>query len=49
VKVEVVDGETGEPSQMSFNGPYAAAALAAFTQAWGVPPVFIGQGGSIRS
>jgi acetylornithine deacetylase/succinyl-diaminopimelate desuccinylase-like protein len=46
-EVEVFDGETGEPSVLGFEGPYAEAAQAAFTQAWGVPPVFIGQGGSI--
>ena len=47
VKVEVFDGETGEPSVIGFEGPYAEAAQAAFTQAWGAAPVFIGQGGSI--
>jgi acetylornithine deacetylase/succinyl-diaminopimelate desuccinylase-like protein len=47
VKVEVSDGETGEPSLTGFDGPYAEAARAAFTQAWGVAPEFIGQGGSI--
>ena len=45
--VSVTDGEASEPSVTDFTGPYAEAARAAFTQAWGVEPVFIGQGGSI--
>ena len=32
---------------IDFSGPYAEAARAAFTEAWGVAPVFVGQGGSI--
>jgi acetylornithine deacetylase/succinyl-diaminopimelate desuccinylase-like protein len=41
------DSETGEPSIIDFSGRYAEAARAAFAEAWGVEPVFIGQGGSI--
>ena len=43
----ITDGETSEPSVIDFTGPYAEAARAAFTQAWGLEPVLIGQGGSI--
>ncbi len=32
---------------IDFSGPYAQAARAAFTEAWGVAPVLVGQGGSI--
>jgi len=46
-RVTVSGGETGEPSMIDFTGPYAEAARAAFTVAWGVEPVFIGQGGTI--
>jgi acetylornithine deacetylase/succinyl-diaminopimelate desuccinylase-like protein len=46
-QLTVVAGETGEPSVVDFIGPYAEAAYAAFSQAWGVAPVFIGQGGTI--
>ena len=46
-QVTVTEGETTEPSVIDFTGPYAEAAHAAFTRAWGVPPVFVGQGGSI--
>ncbi|GAA2091848.1 M20/M25/M40 family metallo-hydrolase [Microlunatus panaciterrae] len=46
-KVTVTPGEIGEPSVIGFEGPYAEAARAAFTQAWGREPVFVGQGGSI--
>jgi len=46
-QLTVVAGETGEPSVVDFTGPYAEAARAAFSQAWGVAPVFIGQGGTI--
>jgi cysteinylglycine-S-conjugate dipeptidase len=45
--VEVTGGGTGEPSVIDFSGPYAEAARAAFTEAWGVEPVLIGQGGTI--
>ena len=43
----MTEGEIAEPSVIDFTGPYAEAAHAAFTRAWGVPPVFVGQGGSI--
>ncbi|HEX6761132.1 MAG TPA: dipeptidase [Propionibacteriaceae bacterium] len=46
-QVTVTEGEIAEPSMIDFTGPYAEAAHAAFTRAWGVPPVFVGQGGSI--
>lgn len=46
-QVEVIGGETGEPSAIAFAGPWAEAARRAFSAAWGVEPVFIGQGGSI--
>jgi acetylornithine deacetylase/succinyl-diaminopimelate desuccinylase-like protein len=46
-KVTVSGGETGEASVIDFTGPYAEAARTAFTEAWSVEPVFIGQGGSI--
>jgi cysteinylglycine-S-conjugate dipeptidase len=45
--VTVLATETGESSVSDFTGPYAEAARTAFTQAWGVEPVFIGQGGTI--
>jgi acetylornithine deacetylase/succinyl-diaminopimelate desuccinylase-like protein len=46
-QVTVVPGESGDPSTVPFEGPYAEAAREAFRQAWGVEPVFTGQGGSI--
>jgi cysteinylglycine-S-conjugate dipeptidase len=46
-QVTVTEGETAEPSLIDFAGPYAEAARTAFTEAWGVEPVFVGQGGSI--
>jgi acetylornithine deacetylase/succinyl-diaminopimelate desuccinylase-like protein len=46
-QVTVTDGQTAEPSLIDFTGPYAAAAHAAFTKAWGVEPILVGQGGSI--
>ena len=46
-QLEVTAGDTGEPSTIGFDGPWAEAARRAFTAAWGVEPVFIGQGGSI--
>lgn len=47
-QVTVTETEITEPSVIDFTGPYAEAARAAFTQAWGgVEPVFVGQGGSI--
>ena len=46
-RVTVTEVETSESSVIDFSGPYAEAARAAFTEAWGVAPVFVGQGGSI--
>nr|WP_294691143.1 dipeptidase [uncultured Friedmanniella sp.] len=46
-QLEVTAGDTGEPSTLGFAGRWADAARRAFTAAWGVQPVFIGQGGSI--
>lgn len=46
-QVIITDGDLGEPSTIPFEGPYAEAARAAFEAAWGTPPVFVGQGGSI--
>jgi cysteinylglycine-S-conjugate dipeptidase len=46
-QLTVTAGETGEASMIDFSGPYAEAARAAFAQAWGVEPAFIGQGGTI--
>jgi len=45
--VTVTEGETGEGSTIDLEGPYAEAARTAFTQAWGTPPVQVGQGGGI--
>ena len=47
-QVTVTAVESAEPSVIDFSGPYAEAARAAFTQAWDVAPVFVGQGGSIQ-
>jgi acetylornithine deacetylase/succinyl-diaminopimelate desuccinylase-like protein len=46
-QVVVTEGDTGEPSEIPFEGRYAEAARVAFGKAWGTSPVFIGQGGSI--
>lgn len=46
-QVRITDGSQGSGSVIPFEGPAAEAAMEAFTQAWGRPPVFIGQGGSI--
>jgi cysteinylglycine-S-conjugate dipeptidase len=46
-QVTVTEGETAAGSLVDFTGPYADAARAAFTEAWGREPVLIGQGGSI--
>ncbi len=46
-QLEVTPGDSGEPSTIDFAGPYAEVARQAFATAWGVPPVFLGQGGSI--
>ncbi len=45
--VTVTDGSTGSGTTISFPGPVADAARPAFVEAWGVEPVFMGQGGSI--
>ena len=45
--LNVLGSEAGEGSLIDFSSPYAEAAHAAFSQAWGVAPVFIGQGGTI--
>ena len=46
-RVRVTDGSKGSGTTVGFSGPFADAARAAFEQAWGVSPVFMGQGGSI--
>jgi len=46
-QVTVSGTETSESSMIDFVGPYAAAARTAYAEAWGVQPVFIGQGGTI--
>ncbi|HEY6683737.1 MAG TPA: dipeptidase [Propionibacteriaceae bacterium] len=46
-QITVSGVEVGESSVIDFAGPYAEAARTAFAQAWGVEPVFIGQGGTI--
>ena len=46
-QVEVVPGEAGAPGEVPLEGPYAEAAIEAFTAAWGREPVTVGQGGSI--
>lgn len=46
-QVTVTGGESGDPSIVAFDGPYADAARQAFVDAWQTEPVFIGQGGSI--
>lgn len=46
-RLAITAGDSGEPSTITFAGPYAEAARAAFRAAWGVEPVFLGQGGSI--
>ena len=46
-QVTVTEVETSESSVIDFWGPYAEAARVAFTEAWGVAPVLVGQGGSI--
>lgn len=46
-QVSVTPGEHGSPSVIEYQGPYADAARAAFTDAWETEPVFTGQGGSI--
>lgn len=46
-EVHVTPGETGQPGVVPFEGHAADVARAAVAEAWGVEPVFIGQGGSI--
>lgn len=46
-QVTVRDGEAGKPYQAPADSVAMRAARAAFTEAWGVPPVDIGVGGSI--
>ena len=46
-QVTVTGGDAGQPSLIEFSGPYAEVARGAFQTAWGVLPVFVGQGGSI--
>ena len=46
-RVEVTRGEAGAPGEVPLEGPYAQAAVAAFTASWGRAPVSVGQGGSI--
>ena len=46
-RVTVSAGSTGSGTTVPFTGPAAEAARRAFAQAWGVEPVFMGQGGSI--
>ncbi|MDR1386142.1 MAG: M20/M25/M40 family metallo-hydrolase [Propionibacteriaceae bacterium] len=46
-QVTVRPGPTGDPAQIALDGPVAQAALAAWGEAFGRPPVLIGQGGSI--
>ncbi|GAB3749440.1 dipeptidase [Microlunatus parietis] len=46
-QVTVTPGDLGGPSRIPFEGPIAAALGGAITEAWGVEPVLVGQGGSI--
>ncbi len=46
-RVTVTRGSAGDPGVLPLSGPVAEAATAAFSEAFGVPPVSIGQGGSI--
>ncbi len=46
-KVTVTRGSAGDPGVLPVEGPIADAATAAFTEAYGVAPVHMGQGGSI--
>ncbi|MDR0848961.1 MAG: M20/M25/M40 family metallo-hydrolase [Propionibacteriaceae bacterium] len=45
--VEVERGAAGNPGQVPIDGPLVQAGMAAYTQAFGVAPVAIGQGGAI--
>lgn len=46
-RVTVTRGSAGDPGVLPVEGPIADAATAAFTEAYGVAPVHMGQGGSI--
>lgn len=46
-QVTVIRGDSGEPSSVPVDGPYATVAVEAFAEAFGVAPVEMGQGGSI--
>lgn len=46
-QVTVTPGDVGQPYAINATGPVYDAARAAFTQAWGVPPIDMGMGGSI--
>ncbi|MFT4166988.1 MAG: dipeptidase [Microlunatus sp.] len=46
-QVSVIEGETGQPGIIGFEGPIAELARDAVRTAWGRDPVLIGQGGSI--
>jgi len=45
--VSLTRGSTGNPGQVSVDGPLVQAGLAAYRKAFGVPVVSIGQGGAI--
>lgn len=47
VKVDVVKLHEGDPAYMDPKLPVMQAAIAAYTQGWGKPPVFMREGGSI--
>jgi acetylornithine deacetylase/succinyl-diaminopimelate desuccinylase-like protein len=46
-QVTVTRGSAGDPGVLPVEGEIAAAATSAFTEAYGVAPVHMGQGGSI--
>ncbi|MFP5283255.1 MAG: peptidase dimerization domain-containing protein, partial [Actinomycetes bacterium] len=46
-QVTVIPGDVAEPSSLPDQGPYVDAARSALTEAFGVPVVTVGQGGSI--
>ncbi|MGV8850414.1 MAG: dipeptidase [Propionibacteriaceae bacterium] len=46
-RVTVTRGSAGDPGVLPVEGPIAEAATEAFTEAYGVAPVHMGQGGSI--
>lgn len=45
--VEVIRGSAGNPGQVPVDGPLVKAGLEAYTQAFGMKPYLIGQGGAI--